>query len=464
MGVAAWMPEMHTSLETTVPPTHPAPNSPLGKAVLSRVTRRLLPFLLVCYAIAFIDRTNISIASLTMNEDIGLSDAAFGLGAGIFFIGYTVFEVPSNMILAKIGARLWIARIMVTWGIVTILMMFVSDATSFYIGRFFLGVAEAGFYPGVIYFLSTWFPAESRGRAFSLFQIGGPIALMIGSPLAGSLLQLDGIMNLAGWQWVFVATGVPAIVAGVIFFLFMTDKPQDAKWLTSEQREWLVTTMQHEQAASGSHSHSFRAAMKHPIVWLVSAVNFLIILSLYGVSLWLPRIIKNFAGTSNLLTSFLSAIPYVAAVVAVLLVARHSDKMRERHLHVAVPCLAGAAALAVTGLVAQQPVLALVALSLASAGIYAAIPPMWGLPTAVLGGPAAAAAIGLISAIGNVGGFVGPSIAGYITQTTGQPIASLLAMGGSLALAGVLVLVMRWHTARSHQGFEPATIAKADVK
>lgn len=447
-----------------MPPVLSAPDSPMGKAVLSRVTRRLLPFLLVCYAIAFIDRTNISIASLTMNQDIGLSDAAFGLGAGIFFLGYTIFEVPSNMILAKIGARVWIARIMVTWGIVTVLMMFVTDPTSFYIGRFLLGVAEAGFYPGVIYFLSTWFPTESRGKAFSLFQIGGPIALMIGSPLAGSLLLLDGVMNLHGWQWVFVATGVPAVIAGVIFFLYMTDKPEHAKWLRDDQREWLVATMHHENTITGgSHSHSFKAAMKHPIVWLVSAVNFLIILSLYGVSLWLPRIIKNFAGTTNLLTSFLSAIPYVAAVVAVLLVARHSDKMRERHLHVAVPCFAGAAALSVTGLVSGQPVLALIALSLASAGIYAAIPPMWGLPTAVLGGPAAAAAIGLISAIGNVGGFVGPSIAGFITETTGTPISSLLAMGGSLALAGLLVLGMRVHGARNNSA-QQRTIDETAVR
>jgi ACS family tartrate transporter-like MFS transporter len=383
-----------------------------------------------------------------MNKDLGLGDAAFGLGAGIFFLGYTIFEVPSNIILARVGARIWIARIMVTWGIVTSLMLFAHDSTTFFIFRLLLGIAEAGFYPGVIYFLSTWFPTQSRGKAFSLFQIGGPIALVIGSPLAGSLLQLNGAAGLAGWQWVFLVTGIPAVVAGTIFFFYMTDRPSQARWLQPEQREWLVATMEKERLDTSEHGHSFRTAMKHPIVWLVSALNFLIILSLYGVSLWLPRIIKNFTGAGDLLTSFLSAIPYVAAVVAVILVARSSDKRRERHLHVAIPALTGAIALALTGAVAQQPWLALVALSLASAGIYAAIPPMWGLPTAVLGGSAAAAAIGTISAIGNVGGFVGPYVAGLINQATGQPLSSLLAMALSLALAGVLVLVMRSRAAK----------------
>jgi MFS transporter, ACS family, tartrate transporter len=421
-----------------------APDSDFGKAVLSRVARRLLPLILICYVIAFIDRTNISIASLTMNQDIGLSDAAFGLGAGVFFIGYSVFEVPSNVLLAKLGARVWITRIMISWGIVTVLMMFVRDPVTFYLGRFLLGAAEAGFYPGMIYFLSTWFPAAARGRAFSLFQIGGPIGLIVGSPLAGSLLQLDGVLDLAGWQWVFIATGVPAVVAGVAFWLHMTDKPQDAAWLPEQQREWLVATMAAEQVTAGAHTHSFLGAMRHPIVWLISAVNFFIIVSLYGVSLWLPRIVQGFAGSSDFVTSLLSAVPYVAVVVAVLLVARHSDRTRERHLHVAVPCLVGAVALACTGLVTSYPALALAVLALASAGIYSAIPPMWGLPTAVLGGPAAAAAIGLISAIGNVGGFVGPSIAGFIIELTGEPASSLAAMGASLALAGLLVLALRW--------------------
>lgn len=430
-------------------PQLPGVDSAIGKATLAHVTRRLLPFLLICYAIAFIDRTNISVASLTMNKDLGLSDVAFGLGAGIFFLGYTIFEVPSNILLARIGARIWIARIMLTWGVITSLMMFSTDATSFFVFRLLLGIAEAGFYPGVIYFLSTWFPMQARGKAFSLFQIGGPIALVIGSPLAGSLLQLNGVAGLDGWQWVFLVTGIPAVIAGTIFFLFMTDRPTQAKWLPAEQREWLVATMDKERLDSGEHGHSFKTAMKHPIVWLVSAVNFLIILSLYGVSLWLPRIIKNFTGAGDLLTSFLSAIPYIAAVIAVLLVARSSDRRRERHLHVAIPALTGAVALALTGVVAQQPWLALVALSVASAGIYAAIPPMWGLPTAVLGGSAAAAAIGTISAIGNVGGFVGPYVAGLINGATGQPLASLVAMAISLALAGILVLLMRSRTLHS---------------
>lgn len=250
-------------------------------------------------------------------------------------------------------------------------------------------------------------------------------------------MQLDGVWDLAGWQWVFVATGVPVVVMGVVFFLYMTDKPRDASWLPEDERQWLIATMRAEQESSGQHSNSFVAAMKHPSVWVISAVNLFIIVSLYGVSVWLPRIVKDFAGSNDLVASFLSAVPYVVVVVvvAVLLVARHSDATRERHLHVAVPCLLGAVALACTGLVSQQPALALGVLALASAGIYSAIPPMWGLPNAVLGGPAAAAATGLISAIENVGNFVGPSIAGFIVEVTGEPTSSLAAMGGSLALA-----------------------------
>jgi len=286
---------------------------PLESSTLRRVTTRLIPLLLICYAIAFIDRTNISIASLTMNADIGLSDAAFGLGAGIFFLGYTIFEVPSNIILARVGARLWIARIMVSWGVVTILMMFVHNEWTFYAGRLLLGICEAGFYPGVIYFLTLWFPAARRGKAFSLFQIGGPIALVVGSPLAGSLLNLDGLGGLAGWQWVFLVTGIPAIVFGVIVFFYLTDKPADAGWLEPDQRTWLMNTMSAEHAHDHS-GHVLKDALRTPLIWIVSGINFFIILSLYGVSLSLPRIVKSLTGQTNFITSVITAIPYVFAV------------------------------------------------------------------------------------------------------------------------------------------------------
>jgi ACS family tartrate transporter-like MFS transporter len=416
--------------------------SVLGNQTLKRVTTRLIPLLLICYAIAFIDRTNISIASLTMNADIGLSDAAFGLGAGIFFVGYTIFEIPSNIILARVGARMWIARIMVSWGIVTILMMFVHNEWTFYAGRLLLGICEAGFYPGVIYFLTLWFPAAARGRAFSLFQIGGPIALVVGSPLAGSLLNLDGLAGLAGWQWVFLVTGIPAIVFGAIVFFYLTDKPADADWLEPAQRTWLTTTMDAEHA--GDHGgHVLKGALRTPLVWIVSGINFFTILSLYGVSLWLPRIVKALTGQTNFITSVITAIPYVFAVVAVILVARSSDRRKERYFHVMIPCFAGAVGLVASGLIGGAPILSLAALSLASAGIYSAIPPMWGMTTGVISGPVAAAAIGVISCIGNMGGFFGPYVAGLINEFTGNTVSSLLAMALSLFIAGLLVLVAR---------------------
>lgn len=432
---------MSSSSAPQVTTESPLAEGSVGHSTVKLITARLLPLLLICYAIAFIDRTNISVASLTMNADIGLSDAAFGLGAGLFFITYTVFEVPSNIILARIGARVWISRIMVTWGLVTIGMMFVEGPTSFYIGRMILGAAEAGFYPGVIYYLSTWFPSAVRSRAISLFQIGGPLALVFGSPLAGSLLNLDGRAGLAGWQWVFLITGIPAIVAGVIVFLKLTDRPAQATWLPEANRTWLVETMAKE--SQPEHGHLLRLVLSKPVVWVVAGINFFIILSLYGVSLWLPRIVQSLTGSGNFAASSLSAIPYLVAVIAVVLVARDSDRRPERAFHVAIPCAVGAAGFLVAGLVSGHPTVSLGALCLASAGIYSAIPPMWGMTTKVLSGSVAAAAIGIISAIGNVGGFVGPYLAGLINQATGNATTSLVALSGSLLIAAALVLVVR---------------------
>lgn len=418
----------------------PAPD--IRRATIAKVTRRTLPFLMLCFFIAFVDRVNVSVASLQMNDDLGLSDAAFGLGAGIFFIGYVLFEVPSNLVLDKVGARRWIARIMITWGLVTIAMMFVVGPKSFYAVRFLLGVAEAGFYPGVIYYLSQWFPAQERGRGFSLFQTAAPIALAIGSPLAGALLHLDGSLGLEGWQWVFLVTGIPAVVVGAITFFYLTDKPADATWLTAEERTWLGTTMDEERELYGS-GHSLRGALRNKFVWLLSAVYFLIVMSLYGVTFWLPKTVKDITGSGDFVTSLLAAIPWVAAAVAIVLVARHSDRTGERRFHVAIPCFAGAVGLALTALTLGQPVFALAALALTAAGIQSGIPPFWGLPTAFLSGTAAAGAIALINSLGNIGGFTGPYIAGLINDATGSDKGALWMLCATLASAGALVLVTR---------------------
>lgn len=426
--------------------THAAAAS-LGSGTLRTVTTRLVPFLMICYVIAFIDRTNISVASLTMNADIGLSDAAYGLGAGIFFLSYTILEVPSNRILARVGARIWISRIMVTWGIVTILMALVHNEWTFYLGRLLLGAAEAGFYPGIIYFLTRWFPRAARGRAFSLFQIGGPIALMIGSPIAGALLQMDGILSLAGWQWIFIVTGVPAIVLGVIAFFYLTDAPSKATWLTHDQRSWLTKTLAGE-GDDGSHRNgSMLAALKAPIVWLTCAINFFIIMSLYGVSLWLPRTVQGLTHADNLTVSFLSAIPYVGAVAATIVMSRWGDRIGKPHRITIISTLVGGLGLFLAAASDDSAVLSMIGICIASAGIYAAIPSMWSMSTARMPVMLAATSIGLISAIGNVGGFVGPYVGGIANTATGSPAATLFIMGASLIVAAVFTVF----AARSHR-------------
>jgi ACS family tartrate transporter-like MFS transporter len=429
----------------------------IRRATIAKVTRRTLPFLMLCFFIAFVDRVNVSVASLQMNDDLGLSDAAFGLGAGIFFIGYVLFEVPSNLVLDRVGARKWIARIMITWGLVTIAMMFVTGPKSFYAMRFLLGVAEAGFYPGVIYYLSQWFPAQERGRGFSLFQTAAPIALAIGSPLAGLLLGLDGVAGLEGWQWIFLVTGIPAVVVGFITFFYLTDKPADASWLTAEERTFLTATMREEREQHGG-GHGLRAALRNKFVWLLSAIYFLIVMSLYGVTFWLPKTVKNIADTGDLVTSLLAAIPWVAAALAIIFVARHSDRTRECRFHVAIPCFAGAAGLALTALTLGQPIIALAALALAAAGIQSGIPPFWGLPTAFLSGTAAAGAIALINSLGNIGGFTGPYLAGLINDATGSDQGALWMLCATLASAGALVLVTRRLVAKESAALaEPRT-------
>lgn len=415
--------------------------SVIEQVTLRKVMTRLLPFLLICYAIAFIDRTNISIASLQMNADIGLSDTAYGLGAGIFFLSYTILEVPSNRILARIGARLWIARIMVSWGIATILMAFVVDEWTFYLGRFLLGACEAGFYPGVIYYLTRWFPRAARGRAFSLFQIGGPIAFMIGTPLAGSLLELDGSLGFAGWQWVFVVTGAPAIVFGFLVLIFLTDSPSKAKWLDGAQKEWLTGKLA-DEGDDGSHASTpLKVVLHNRIVWLTCGINFFIIMSLYGVSMWLPRTVQALTGADNLAVSFLSAIPYIGAVIVTILASRLGDKIGQPQWITFWATVAGGIGLVITALNATSPVISMLGLCIASAGIYGSIPSMWSLSTARMPVLIAATSIGFISAVGNVGGFVGPYVAGIANTMTGNSSVALMLMGLSLFIASGFTLM-----------------------
>jgi len=404
--------------------------------VIRLMTTKLIPFLILLYLVAYVDRSTLGFAKLQMNADAGIGDAAYGLGAGLFFIGYFLCEVPSNVFLVRFGARRWFARILITWGAITVSMSLINGPTSFYVLRFLLGAAEAGFYPGVVFYLSQWFPARHRGRIFGLFLLSQPFALIVTGPLAGGLLGMEGVAGLHGWQWLFILTGMPAILLAWPTLRFFTDTPGDAKWLCAEDRTWLKAELDEEKRTGEvvEHANPLRA-LKDVRVLLLALYFLPYPLAIYGLSMWLPTIIKGF-GVSNLTTGFLSAVPYVFAVAGLLIVPRHSDKTDERLVHIACSAALGAAGLFVSA-AAQSPVVQLGALCFTAFGLYAAQPIFWTLPSRFLAGPAAAAGIALINSIGNLGGYIGPFAVGAIKQHTGN-----LADGLYFLAAGVFVLAV----------------------
>lgn len=408
---------------------------------LRRITWRIAPFIMLLYFIAYIDRVNIGFAALTMNKDLGFSPAVFGFGAGIFFWGYFMFEVPSNIVLDKVGARLWIARVMITWGIVSAGMAFVWNDTSFYVLRFLLGAAEAGFFPGVILYLSYWFPAQRRATVTSLFMAAAPISVVLGSPLSSALLEMHGVGGLHGWQWMFILEAVPAVILGFVVFFYMTDKPEQAKWLKDDERAWLVETMNAERAGKAAAAkHSIWAGLADVRVIALALVYFGTSAGLYTLGVWAPQIIKGF-GLSNMEVGFLNAIPPTVAVVAMYLWSWDSDRRNERTWHVVIACLAAALGLVLAGL-STSAVAVVTALTLVNVGISAAKPPLWSMPTLFLSGPAAATGIAAINSIGNLGGFVGPSVIGWIKSSTGSFVGGLYFVAGLLVFSAVLTLVL----------------------
>lgn len=413
----------------------------LERATMRRVAWRLIPFICLLYFIAFIDRVNIGFAALTMNKDLGFSSAVFGFGAGVFFFGYFLFEVPSNIILDKVGARIWIARVMITWGLISAAFAFIKGEYSFYALRFLLGAAEAGFFPGIILYLSFWFPARYRAGVVSLFMAAAPISVVLGSPLSGALLELEGVMGLHGWQWMFLVEAVPAVLLGVVVLFYLTDRPEKATWLASDQREWLVAEMEAERAARGSVAkHGILAGMADPRVLALALVYFGTSAGLYTLGIWAPQIIRGF-GLSPMEVGFLNAIPPTIAVVAMILWARHSDRTGERTWHVVIACLVASAGLMLAG-AASSVVAVIAALSLVNIGISAAKPPLWAMPTMFLSGSAAAVGIATINAIGNLGGFVGPWVIGWIKDSTGSFAGGLVFVAALLVLSAVLSLVV----------------------
>lgn len=419
--------------------------SELGRRTLSKVTWRLIPFMFILYIISFLDRVNVGFAALQMNKDLGFSDAVYGLGAGIFFIGYFLFEIPSNLILERVGARIWIARIMLTWGVISSAMMFATGPASFYVLRFLLGLAEAGFFPGMILYLTYWFPARERARRVAGFMTAIPMAGVIGSPISGLLLSLDGFAGLQGWQIMFLLEGIPAVIMGIVVLFYMTDRPEHADWLEEDERGWLRDALGRENRIKAEHGeYSTRQAMTSGKVWLLAFVYFGVVTSVYGVGLWLPLIIKGFSGLSDLLVGLLATIPYIAGVIGMVLFARHSDATGERRWHVAVPTFIATVGLILTGLVGSSTVLQMAALTIAALGIYSALATFWSLPTAFLSGTAAAAGIALVNSVGNLGGFVGPYAIGFLSERTGSTYTGMLFLAVLILLAGlVAVLAVR---------------------
>lgn len=409
--------------------------------VMRKITLRIVPFIMLLYFIAFIDRVNIGFAALTMNKDLGFSPAVFGFGAGVFFLGYFLFEVPSNLILHKVGARIWIARVMITWGLVSAAMAFVQGSTSFYVLRFLLGVAEAGFFPGIILYLSYWFPARRRAAVTALFMAAAPLSTALGSPISGALLEMHGLLGLAGWQWMFLIEAVPAVILGVVVLFCLTDRPEKARWLAEDERNWLVNAMNVEQAGNAATAdHSVWRGLADVRVLALSLVYFGTSAGLYTLGIWSPQIIKEF-GLTSLQVGFVNAIPAIVAVVAMVLWARHSDRTGERTWHVVIACLVASAGLAFAGY-ATTVVAVLAALTLVNIGISSAKPPLWSMPTMFLSGSAAAAGIATINSIGNLGGFVGPSMIGWIKDVTGSFLGGLYFVAGLLILSAVLTLVL----------------------
>jgi ACS family tartrate transporter-like MFS transporter len=414
------------------------------RRVIAKVTRRLVAFAFICYVVAYIDRVNIGFAATALQRDLGLSDTAYGFGGGLFFLGYCLFEIPSNLILERVGARRWMARIMIGWGVVSMAMMFVSGTASFYAARVVLGIAEAGFFPGMVLYLTYWIPASERARTGALFMMAAPIAIIVGAPISESLLALDGRLGLAGWQWLFLVEGFPAVVLGVVALWVLTDRPEEASWLPAREREWLSGTMAAERAAraAGHHAEIFEG-FRSPKVWLLASVYFLNTTVTYGVFLWLPKILRDLSGQGGWRLSLMTAIPFAAALAGMVLIGRHSDRTRERKRHVAACALTAATGLILAAFFTNNLWLLVLSFTLSQIGQRSVMSVFWSIPPMVLGGTAAAAGIALINAVGNLGGFFGPSIMGWLRDTTGGYGGGFLVLAGALVLAASLVLSLQ---------------------
>ncbi|PLZ04273.1 MFS transporter [Burkholderia sp. WAC0059] len=406
----------------------------------SKATRRLLPFLFLCYVAAYLDRVNVGFAKLQMLGDLHFSETVYGLGAGIFFIGYFFFEVPSNILMHRVGARIWITRIMLTWAVVSAASLFVRTPTMFYVARFLLGVAEAGFFPGIVLYLNYWFPAARRSRMNALFMIGIPIAGVLGGPLSGWIIaSFNGLAGWASWQWLFVIEAIPSAVLGVITLFYLPNSIRGANWLTEAEKDALERNI--EQDGAGKTHASIASVFSNGRVWLMCVIYFCCMMGLYGISFYLPTLIKASGVQSALNVGLLTAVPYACAVVSMLAVARSADRTGERRWHFAIASGAAALGLYFSTVFGANVPLAMVALSVGTAGMLATMPVFWTYPSAILAGGSAAAAIGLINSVGNLAGFVSPSIIGWMKDVTQSTNAGMYFVAAAMAIGAVLALL-----------------------
>lgn len=410
-------------------------------ALYRKLAWRIVPFLFLAFIVAYIDRVNVSFAKLQMLTDLSLSETVYGAGAGVFFFGYFIFEVPSNIALHRVGARVWIARIMVTWSIVSCLTMFVSGATSFYVLRFLLGVAEAGFFPGIVLYLSSWFPSNRRSQIIALFMAAIPVSGAIGGPLSGYIMQqLAGVNGLPGWKWLFLIEGIASLVVGIAAFFILQDKIESVSWLDKDEKALLAADLAAD-AQTRAHQ-TVGGAFANPKVWLLGLLYFCIAMGNYGLVFWLPTMIRSSGVVSVANIGLLSAVPSLISAVAMILIARHADKHDERRKHVAVCALLGAAGMLASVLLGTHVWLSMAALVVAAIGINSIAPVFWGIPTALMGGVGAAAAIAVINCTGNLAGFVSPYVIGFLKDTTGTLLPGMIVLACALVLAAVIVMAM----------------------
>jgi ACS family tartrate transporter-like MFS transporter len=419
--------------------------SDIEKRTIRKVQTRLLPFMFLLYIVAVLDRVNVGFAALTMNKDLAISAQQFGMLAGIFFIGYFLFEIPSNILLHKIGARIWIGRILITWGMVSASTAFVNSATHLNVVRFLLGVAEAGFFPGMILYLTYWFRQREQAQAVAFFMTAQPISAIIGAPISGLILDHIHWAGFASWRWLFALEAIPAVILGFVVFFLLPNRPEEAKFLSREEKDWLASELERERAAKmqkGNAKASIGGALTSPRVWHLTAIYFAFMIGLYSMNFWLPTVIKAFSKMySSTHVGLLVMIPHICGLIAMIIISKHSDRTLERRFHAAIPAVLGGVALLIIGHV-SSPVISIGLLALMAIGIDSSFGPFWSFPSQFLTGVAAASGIALINSIGNLGGFVGPYVIGTIAKKTGSTAWGLAFVGAALIVAATLVLLL----------------------